>query len=449
MALAVSELESRATPQVETRYRRIRTPIPVPQSMAELRRLRAVEPRSMAGMPPVLWDQAQGFLIRDPYGNQWIDLTSGIVVANVGHAHPRILRAVREQLDAQLVFSYAFPTTIRRRLLERLAGIAPEGLDRALTFSSGTEATECALILMRKHGLSLSPEKKVILSFEQGYHGRTLGARLAGGGPGPVDGIRRGDAAHVQLPLPGSSASRGLRADLAGLGIPPQAVAGILFESIPGLTTTPYPQEYVEALMEWAKQHRVVVAVDEIQCGMGRTGRMFAFEHYGMTPDLIACGKGLSSSLPVSAVIGRGEIMDLAPPGEMSSTFGGNPVCMAAALANLEVIEEERLVERAAGLGEELGRSLTLLASRHRSHVRHCDGRGLFYSIHLRDPRTGAPLGKTADEVVMECVRRGVMLFPTGRGMIKITPPLVIERDALLEAVDVLAAVMDELLAEH
>src|SRR2546422_9283165 len=140
MAMLVSDLTPVPTPKVETRFRRICTPIPVPESIESIKRLRAVEPQSMAGMPPIQWHQAEGFLVRDPYGNQWIDLCSGIVVANVGHAHPRILEAIKRQVDSQLIFTYAFPSDLRRQLLERLVALAPPGLEKAIVFSSGTEA---------------------------------------------------------------------------------------------------------------------------------------------------------------------------------------------------------------------------------------------------------------------------------------------------------------------
>ena len=197
-------------------------------------------------------------------------------------------------------------------------------------------------------------------------------------------------------------------------------------------------------LREWATRHRVLIAVDEIQCGIGRTGKMFAIEHYGIAPDLITCGKGLSSSLPVSAVIGAREVMDLAPPGEMSSTFGGNPVCAAAADANLALMEEEGLVERAAELGELLEQWLAPVARKHPRSIGRINGKGLFYSIHLRKPDTGQPWVEMADRVALECVRRGVLLFVTGRGFLKIVPPLTIDREALQEAVEVMAAVLDE-----
>lgn len=446
MALHVRELTPVATQPVETRYRRIVTPIPAPQSIEEIQRLRNCEPQSMAGMPPILWDSAEDYLVRDPYGNQWIDLSSGIVVANVGHAHPELLAAIRRQLDAKMIFSYAFSTRIRRELLERLVSLAPARMDKAILFSSGTEANECAMSLMRKHGLRVAPGKVGILSFASSYHGRTLSAKLAGGAPGRIDGIDRESVCQWQLPLPGSAASRGFDEDLATLGVAPESVAGIILESIPGWTTTLYPQSYIARLWKWAATHNVLITMDEVQCGIGRTGRMFAFEHYGVEPDLITCGKGLSSSLPLSAVIARNEIMDLASPGEMSSTFGGNPVCAAAALACLDILSKERLVERSAALGEELGEALERLALRYRPFVSTHNGRGLFYSVHLQDPDTGEPLSEAADEIVLSCLRRGVLMFLTGRGFLKIVPPLTIDRDALFEALDVIGDAMDECL---
>jgi 4-aminobutyrate aminotransferase-like enzyme len=170
---------------------------------------------------------------------------------------------------------------------------------------------------------------------------------------------------------------------------------------------------------------------------------MFAFEHYDIAPDLISCGKGLSSSLPVSAVIGAREVMDLAPPGEMSSTFGGNPACVAAAEANLKLIEEEGLVERAASLGEQLEQWLAPVVERHPRSIGQVNGKGLFYSIHLRNPVSGDPWVEKADQVALESVRRGVLLFVTGRGFLKIVPPLMIDREALQEAVEVVVAVLD------
>lgn len=445
--MRTSDLTPRATSRIETKFRRIITEIPAPDSVEIIEKLRSVEPRSMTGMPPIIWHEAEGFTVRDPFGNQWIDLSSGIVMANVGHSHPRILRAIKNQLDSQLIFSYAYPSDLRRRLLEELVKLAPPELDKAILFSAGTEATECALSLMRKHGLRSGSDRLGVISFENAYHGRTLAAKLAGGGPGLVDGLNREALQQFQLPSPGSAGSKGFEADLQAREIDPGKIAGIIIESIPGWTTRPYPQDYMDAMMRWARRHGILVTVDEIQTGMGRTGRWFAFEHYGITPDLVCCGKGLTSSVPVSAVIGRGEIMDLAAPGEMSSTFGGNPVCVSAALANIEILKQEKLIERSRVLGLELNKRLDVIAERHQRLIRWVAGKGLFYSIHLRAPDTDAALAEECDEIAMECVRRGVMLFVTGRGFLKIVPPLTISSEALFEAVGVIEEVMDERLS--
>ena len=197
-------------------------------------------------------------------------------------------------------------------------------------------------------------------------------------------------------------------------------------------------------LYDFCRKNRILLAMDEVQAGMGRSGRLFAFEHYGIVPDLITCGKGLSSSLPVSAVKGRKELMDL-PGASMSSTFGGNPVCAAAALACLDVIEEEKLVERSKTLGDKLGKELEAIADRHRRYINWVDGRGLFRSIHIKDPVTGEQVPDLVNEMTMACIRRGVMLFHTSR-FFKIVPPLIIEEDALFEAIGVISDVFDDYL---
>ena len=200
MGIAVSQLKPHETERVQTRWRRIVTPIPVPESLPIIERLRAAEPRSMSGMPPVLWDQAEGFVVRDRFGNQWIDLTSSIIVANSGHSHPRILQAIRQALDHKLLTTYAFPQEPRLRLLEKLVALSPIEDSKAILFCAGTEATECAIMLMRRQGRKIHPKKVGILSFEAGYHGPHAGGRF---------GLRQAesqgmDPARPAEPLPDS-----------------------------------------------------------------------------------------------------------------------------------------------------------------------------------------------------------------------------------------------------
>lgn len=459
MGLGMTSLEPIATTTVRTRWRRIVTSIPAPESIPLIERLRQVEPQSLAGMPPILWHEAEGFLVRDASGNQWIDLTSGIVLANAGHAHPRIVQAIREATEQRLLATYAFPSEPRLRLLEKLVDLSPIPDSKAILYSSGTEATECALMLMRRHGQRIHSDKIGILSLAGNYHGRTLAAQLASGTPQPTDWIERERVDHFQIPAPNCLACpwgrlhyeqcgancfhAGLEA-LAARGIDLDRIAGLILEPVPGWTTVPIPPDFASAASAWAKQHECLLAFDEIQCGCGRTGKFFGGEHLGVTPDLIVLGKGLSSSLPVSAVIGRAEIMDLPFPGEMSSTHGGNPVCAAAALTNLRILEDERLIAASAQTGAAVLERLRSLEREFPDHVRAVQGVGLFVSIHLRQPGTNTPDVQLADAIAQEAVRRGVLMFTTGRGYLKFTPPLCIEQEAALEAADVIRDCLTE-----
>jgi 4-aminobutyrate aminotransferase/(S)-3-amino-2-methylpropionate transaminase len=453
MSLGMTSLEPIPTTTVRTRWRRIVTSIPAPESIPLIERLRQIESQSMAGMPPIVWHEAEGFLVRDSFGNQWIDLTSGIVLANAGHAHPRIVQAIREATEQRLLATYAFPSEPRLKLLEKLVALSPIPDSKAILYSSGTEATECALMLMRRHGQRIHTDKVGILSLAGNYHGRTLAAQLASGTPQPTDWIDRERIDHFQVPAPNCLACPWGRAhyeqcgakcfhagleSLAARGIDLDRIAGLILEPVPGWTTVPIPPDFAAAASAWAKQHDCLLAFDEIQCGCGRTGTFFGGEHLGVTPDLIVLGKGLSSSLPVSAVIGCGEILDLPLPGEMSSTHGGNPVCAAAALTNLRVLEDERLLEASVHTGAAVLERLRSLEREFPDHVFSVQGVGLFLSIHLRQPDTNTPAVELADAVAQEAVRRGVLMFTTGRGYLKFTPPLCIELDAALEAADVI-----------
>ena len=452
MSMSVSDLRPVPTKPVQSRWRRIVTAIPAPDSVPIIERLRALEPRSMSGMPPILWHEAQGFLVRDPYGNQWIDLTSAIMLANAGHAHPKILRAIGQAADQKLLASYIFPTEVRQKLTEKLLSLAPLLDAKAILFSSGTEANECAMSLMRQHGQNISSKKVGILSFEGCFHGRTLGAALAGGSPQPSDSVNCQQFCHYQIPFPFSpnciwnhpdqlcdgSCFRKSVDLLTQRGIGPDQIAGIIAEPLPGWATWPIPPGFARDLADWAKQNDILITFDEVQTGSGRTGKFFGFEHTGITPDLIVMGKGLSSSLPVSAVIGPKQLMDEPVPGQMSSTHSGNPLCAAAALANLEVIETEGLVEASAKTGALVLERLQTLQTDFPDHFLSIHGRGLFISAHFKRPEDSQPDAAFADALACEAVRRGVLMFTTGRGFIKFVPPLCIDREAALEAVDVI-----------
>ena len=439
--------------QIHSKWRKIVTSIPAPGSLAKIKALRDVEPVSMQTMPPVFWKEAEGFLVRDGFGNQWIDLTSGIVTTNVGHSHPKIVEAIHKALDDKLLFSYTFPAENRIKLLSKLVMLSTIPDSKAIAFSAGTEATECSMMLMRRHGKNISNQKIGILSFLESFHGRTLAASLAAGVPKDNDWIKREDVGHYQVPFPfcprcpwgkkrydncGGFCFEKCLAILEERNIQAEQIAGIIAEPIPGWATWPMPQDFCKVMKDWAKKNSILITFDEVQAGCGRTGKFFGHEHLEITPDLITLGKGLSSSLPVSAVIGPRWLMDKPAPGEMSSTHSGNPVCASAAIACLEVIEEEKLVEASAKTGDIVLERLQQLQDEYPEHFYSIHGRGLFISAHLKKPDSNEPDIELADAIVDEAVRCGVMMFPTHRGFLKVAPPLSIDQEAALEAVGVI-----------
>ncbi len=448
------ELTPRKVPHVDTRYRRIQTEIPVPESIPVLQRLRQFEPQSMGGQPPIVWDRADGVQVYDRWGNRWLDWSSGVLVTNAGHAHPKIRQAILDQVNHGLLHNYCFPSEVRSELVEALARVSPPGLKKVFLLTTGSEAIECAIKLARTWGRKIDEKKIAIVSYENAFHGRTLGAQMAGGIPALKSWIVNLDPDMVQVPFPDGFRCPDTRFELFlesldKSRVPPERVAAVMTETYQGGNASFAPPEYVQKLRAWCDQHKALLIFDEVQAGFGRTGTYWGFEHYGVVPDLIVCGKGISSGLPLSAVIGRSEIMDLYPPGSMTSTHTGNPICAVAALANLQVIEEENLVEHTRRMGEILQPELRRVGKRFPQHVGAVHGKGLVASLHVVKPGGIEPDKELATQIVWRCVEKGLMLFaPVGYAgaSVKISPPLVIEEDAIHEGVGVLEQAIEEVI---
>ncbi len=450
------DIRSRDVARVETRYRRIVTPLPHPASVATLERLRQFEPQSMRGQPPLVWDRAEDIFVYDRHGNRWLDWSSGVLVANSGHAAPEVREAILSQVNSGLLHNYCFPSEERAELIECLAGLAPEGLKKVFLLTTGSESTECAVKLARAHGIRKGGRKKIgIVGFDRGFHGRTLGAQQAGGLAALKEWIVNLDPAFVTAPFPDgywqtdTGFGTFLRAiDRAGLA--PDEVAGVLMESYQGVGPDFAPVDYVRQLADWCRQHQVVLIFDEVQAGFGRTGKFWAFEHYGVVPDLICCGKGISSSLPISAVIGREGIMDQFGPGSMTSTHTGNPVCCAAALANVRKLVRDELTANAARLEPVLLEGLEEIQRRHPDVVGRVSARGLVGGVQLVKPATREPDHDLAHNIIERCFHQGLLLFsPVGAWgqTVKIAPPLTIPQDALEEGLEVLGRAVAKAVA--
>lgn len=446
----------RDVPPVETKFRRIATKIPHPDSVPTLEKLRKYEPTSMRGQPPIVWEKAEDIFVCDKYGNKWIDWSSGVLVTNAGHGAPEVRKAIIDQVNSGLLHSYVFPNEERAALVERLASVAPEGLKKVFLLSTGSEATECAIKLSRTHGIKVGGKKKIgIVGWERGFHGRTLGSQQAGGMAGQKSWIVNEDPAIVTAPFPDGywqtdTSFNAFLASLEAKGMKPENVAGVIMETYQGVGPDFAPVEFVRQLAAWCKQHNIVLTFDEVQAGFGRTGKFWAFEHYGVTPDLICCGKGISSSLPLSAVIGRESVMDQYGPGSMTSTHTGNPVCCAAALASVNKIISEDLTGNAARLEPVLLAGLKRIQAKHPRVIGHVTARGLVAGMQTVKAGTKEPDHDLAHAIIERCYQAGLLLFaPVGAWgqTVKISPPLTITREALEESIQVLAASTDAAVA--
>ena len=278
---------------------------------------------------------------------------------------------------------------------------------------------------------------------------------MAGGIPALKHWIVNLDKDMVQVPFPDGfrcpdTSFEGFLKALAAQGRTPDQIAGVMTETYQGGNASFAPPEYMQQLRRWCDEHRVLLIFDEVQAGFGRTGTFWGFEHYGVVPDLICCGKGISSGLPISAVIGRPEIMDLYPPGSMTSTHTGNPVCAAAALASVRVILEENLVEHARRMGEILQPELRRIGQRFPQRIGAVHGKGLVASLHMVKPGSIEPDPDLACDIVRRCVEKGLLMFsPVGYGgaSVKISPPLVIQEEPLRESLAVIEEVLEEALS--
>ena len=411
------------------------------------------EPRATQTLAPIVWQRAEGCYVFDREGRRYIDFTSGIMVANVGHAHPRVREAIRRQLDEPLLHAYLFPTEARSRLVEKLVTMSPDSLQKVLLLSTGAEAIEVCIKLTRLHGQSIDKQKKAIIAFENAYHGRTTGAQMLASDASHKDWIVNPDPDIHHLPFPAEHEGeeeflRQMQA-LETRGLQLNGVAGFVIESYLGMRGPRFfPAPYVQALRRWASAHQALVAFDEIQSGFGRTGKLFCYQHYDVDADLVACGKGISSSLPLSAVLGRAELLDLPGPGHLSSTHTGNPLCCAAALAALTVLEEENLVAEAARKGAIVAQALAGMAKRNPDRIEKIMGRGLVHAIYFVDPSTRLPDTKLARRVTDHALAGGMMLFHTSNETIKLVPPLMIPDEALAQGLTILEQAIQQAIAE-
>jgi 4-aminobutyrate aminotransferase / (S)-3-amino-2-methylpropionate transaminase / 5-aminovalerate transaminase len=456
--MAKYNLSPVVVPIVKTKYRRIKTELPVFESLSIFQSLFESEPVSMMGQPPVIWDKAEGFQVYDKWGNKWIDWSSGVLIANAGHGRKEIINAIRDLLDKKLLATYVFVHEKRAELTKMLQAISPDPENYlAFLLSTGSEATENCIKLAKTYAYEkYGPQRKYLVSFKNAFHGRTLGAQLAGGMDKQKTWIVDEGKTFIQVPFPDGYKNEDISFDLflgtlKKKGIKSFEIAGVMTESYQGVGPDFMPVEYARKLEAFCRENDIVTIFDEVQSGFGRTGKMFTYEHYGIKPDLIPCGKGISSSLPLSAVIGRKDIMSLYSPGSMTSTHSGSPLPVVAAIESLKIIQNEGLVERARISGEILIPGLAAIRNKYPDVLGCLQGKGLVAGIQVVKRGTKVPDPDTALKINEKCFHKGLLMFaPVGIAgeCLKIAPPLMISEEALRESIQVFEEACDEILAK-
>jgi 4-aminobutyrate aminotransferase/(S)-3-amino-2-methylpropionate transaminase len=437
-----------------TRAIEIRTEIPGPKSRDVLDRKDAVVADPLSIYLPIVAAEGHGALLTDVDGNTFIDFAGGVGCLNVGHAHPRVVEAVQEQAAQFLHTDFTIvPYEVYVTLAERLLAVTPfRGPAKAAFFNAGTEAVENAIKFARAY-----TKRPAVIAFEGGFHGRTLLSLTLTSKTHPYKAGFGPFAPEVyRVPFP--NAYRGVdgEAALAALErtfttqVAAETVAAIVLEPVQGEAGfVVAPHDFVEGLRAICDREGIVFVCDEVQTGFGRTGRMFAIEHYGVEPDLITVAKSIASGLPLSAVLGKAEIMDAPGDNAVGGTYVGNPVAQAAALAVLDVFEEEGLVERAARIGETIRGRMSAWRDRY-PRIGDVRGLGAMLAIELvADPETKTPAPDLASRIAEEAARRGLLLLKAGlhSNCIRVLCPLVIADSELDEALDVWEEALESVLA--
>jgi 4-aminobutyrate aminotransferase len=416
----------------------IHTDLPGPKARSALARDRQFVSPSYTRAYPLVAHRGLGCVIEDVDGNRFLDFTAGIAVTATGHCHPDVVHAIQDQAASLIHMSGTdFYYEPQIALAERLAAIAPGPEPKKVFFgNSGAEAVEAALKLARYH-----TGRSQVIAFHGAFHGRTYGAMSLGAskalhrrGFSPlVSGIH-----HVPFGCPVERIHDQLFRHL----VSPEEVAAIFVEPLQGEGGYKVPPvEFLTGLRSLCDRHGILLVADEVQSGMGRTGRMFAVEHFGVVPDILCLAKGIASGMPLGAIVARADLMDW-PSGSHASTFGGNPVSCRAALVTLDLLERE-YIGNAAERGEQLKSALEALAAPH-DWIGEVRGLGLMVAMDIvKDRRRFEPDPTRRNQIVEQAFHHGLLLLGCGQSAVRFSPPLCVTAEQVETAVGILGEVLD------
>lgn len=431
----------------------IRTELPGPKARAILARDASVTSPSYPRDYPFVMDHGRGAEVWDVDGNRFLDFAAGIAVCSTGHSHPRVVQAIKDAADKFIHISSDYWHEGQVRLGERINELDPMGEPVMCFFSqSGTEAVEGAIKLARHH-----TGRSRFIGFLGGFHGRTMGSLAftaskythhKGFFPA-MPGVTHVPYPNAYRPLfagadQGKAVLDYIEHVIFQSNVPANEVAGVLVEPMLGEGGYLVPPDgFLKGLRDLCDRHGILLIFDEVQCGMGRTGKMFAAQHVGVRPDIMAIAKGLASGMPIGLVVAKKPIMEKWPRGAHGNTFGGNPLCCAAALATLDLIETQ-YAANAAEVGAYFLDRLGELQARH-PEIGDVRGRGLFIGMELvKDRVSKIPAKELCDAVITRAFHNGLILLSCGTSTVRLMPPLVIGRGEVDEVVTILDASLDE-----
>ncbi len=432
------------------KFAKVNGKLPGAKAVAVVKRTAKYVSPSIARFYPLVVESAHGSLVKDVDGNQFIDFAAGIAVLSTGSTHPKVVQAIKGQAEKFVHFSYTdFYYDNLVELSERLFPLIPGNHQKMIYYgNSGAEAVEAAMKLTRNH-----TKRPIFLAHTGAFHGRTMGA-LTLTASKPMQ--RKGslplvpDAVHFPYPYcyrcPWKQTFPEcdyycvdyFKEQYLEKFVPVDDVAAYFFEPIQGEGGyVPAPPEYFKK-MEFLRKDGVLFVDDEIQTGVGRTGKFFGIEHYGIVPDVITMAKGIASGLPLSATVARADIMESWKPGQHASTFGANPVAVESALATLDVIKTERLVENARRVGEKAKRRLLAMKEKYEI-VGDVRGMGLFIGVEIvKDKKSKARGEAEARQIMDYCFHHGLLAIMAGRTTLRVIPPLNISEDEINEGLDIM-----------
>lgn len=417
------------------------------ETLLQLRRDQV--PRGVANTHPIFAARAQGAQLWDIDGNEYIDFVGGIGVLNVGHSHPKVVQAVQAQLErlTHSCFQVAMYESYVR-LAERLNALVPgAGAKKTILLTTGAEAVENAIKIARA-----ATKRSAVIAFTHSFHGRTLmGMSLTGKATAYKQnfGPFAPEVYHAPYPYDyrGWNSERALAAfrELLLTEVTPDRIAAVIIEPVLGEGGfVPAPPEFLRELRRITQEHGILLIADEVQTGFGRTGKMFAIEHSGVEPDLVVLAKSLAGGLPLSAVVGRAEIMDAPEPGGLGGTYAGNPLACAAGLAVLDVFEQENLLGRAQQLAERFSSQCQAL-QQEVTEIGDVRGLGMMLALEfVRDRESKEPAPELVDQIVKQAREQGLLLLKAGLygNVVRILVPLVVEEPLISRSLEILRTVV-------